>query len=68
MTKIIHRVKNHLEYKESDKPIFYQNKELSLIDYSECTALCQFVEIRFKGEDKRYLEDLNRLNEFAKGL
>ena len=62
MTKLIHRVKNHLEYSESDKPIFYLGKELDMIDYSEGSAMCQFVEIKFKDSDIRYLENLNRLN------
>jgi len=43
-----------------EETVFYNNKELAEVDYTETTAIMEFCKIRFKGSSQEYwIESFN---------
>jgi len=54
---IIRRIKPYgkkIITEETDKPVFFENKEIAEIDYTETTAYSHFCGIRFKDSNEFY--------------
>ena len=56
------RATDRIITEEVKKPLFYKGLEIVFIDYKETTAWSNFAEVKFKGNDKLFFINLNKLD------